>query len=202
MIKRERTQYSWATILQKSMHRPNELLAASPLETRPLLFPPDNCWQNIFAKHSPTLLKAFVVLLCATHEGCMRIFVSQSISFAKALLECSHLQQYSAVEWKERERKSFFSTCTDDIHSQQLWCQLIPSNIPPPSRCSGHQLVMELWQLAKMSSPHSSYFSSWWCAFFKPVYFLRRERNILAHFGYHAARLRTFWCTFSDMKAF
>ena len=62
MIKRERTQYSWATILRKSMHWPNELLAASPLETRPLLFSQDNCWQNIFAKHSPTLLRAFIVL--------------------------------------------------------------------------------------------------------------------------------------------
>ena len=107
MIKRERTQYSWATILQKSMHRPNELLAASPLETRPLLFSPDNCWQNIFAKHSPTLLKAFVVLLCATHEGCMRIFVSQSISFCQG--SCGVLSLLAIFcRWMEGKREKKF----------------------------------------------------------------------------------------------
>ena len=87
MIKRERTQYSWATILRKSMHWPNELLAASLLETRPLLFSPDNCWQNIFAKHSQTLLRAFIVL--PKKDVCVYLSLNLSV-FAKALVECSH----------------------------------------------------------------------------------------------------------------
>ena len=109
MIKRERTQYSWATILRKSMHWPNELLAASPLEPRPLLFSPDNCWQNIFAKHSPTLLMAFIVLLFATQEGCMcniclSIYQFLPRLFWSALTSSNNLPLNG---WKERERVFF-----------------------------------------------------------------------------------------------
>ena len=67
-----------------------------------------------FAKHSPTLRKTFIVV--PAKDVCVYLSLNLSV-FAKALLECSHLQQYSAVEWKERERKSFFYTCTDDIPS-------------------------------------------------------------------------------------
>ena len=117
MIKRERSQYSWTTILRKSMHWPNELLAASPLEPRPLLFSPDNCWQNIFAKHSPTLLKTFIVFLLPPTKDVCVIFVSQSISFCQGSCEVLLAIFCRWMEGKEM-RKSFFS----HLHR---WCSFL-----------------------------------------------------------------------------
>ena len=106
---RERTQYSWTSILRKSMHWPNELLAASPLEPRPLLFSPDNCWQNIFAKHSPTLLKTFIVLLLPPTKDVCVIFVPISCSFCPGSCEVLSLLAIFCRRMEGKEmRKRFF----------------------------------------------------------------------------------------------